>query len=112
MERPSVGVPGSRHLHLPLLIETLKLERAGLSEIGLAPYALLVHALDHPTQSRRHLPFTPVRKWLEVSTIRLAFATVPRSRITCAAYFHPLILECNASTAGRRQVVNRVVHRK
>ena len=67
VEEPSIGGPGSRHMPLPLLISTLNMEKDSLPDIGLAPRALLLHALEHPSQDRRLVPHTPLSEWLDVS---------------------------------------------
>ena len=69
VEEPSIGGPGSRHMPLPLLITTLSHAKAGLPDIGFAPRALLLHALERAFEGRRPVTATPLSDWLNVSDL-------------------------------------------
>ena len=66
VEGPSLGGSGGRHLRVPQLLRLLNRGKAQLPDMGLAPKALLLHALDRSSQDHVPSTFTPVRAWLKV----------------------------------------------
>ena len=72
----SAAVGGICTQPLTFLVELLTEVRDRLPDIGIAPKALLLHAIDSPMFDARSPLFTPLHAWLEVGTRRRAHAPI------------------------------------